>query len=163
MAGKAGPFIDADQRQRPRPVPAGSPNRRVFSSFWTAQNRASITPARPLVTRTGANAQVAQLVEHVTENHGVGGSIPPLGTIALFAQLYLHSHACSGLASRTARGYGRLRIVSASAARCLRPSCPPHLATLPPCHLAPCHLATLPPCVLPTLPLRPFDALGSFR
>ena len=27
-------------------------------------------------------AQVAQLVEHVTENHGVGGSIPPLGTIA---------------------------------------------------------------------------------
>src|SRR5206468_1285329 len=28
-------------------------------------------------------AQVAQLVEHVTENHGVGGSIPPLGTILL--------------------------------------------------------------------------------
>ena len=28
-----------------------------------------------------ASAQVAQLVEHVTENHGVGGSIPPLGTI----------------------------------------------------------------------------------
>lgn len=27
------------------------------------------------------DAQVAQLVEHVTENHGVGGSIPPLGTI----------------------------------------------------------------------------------
>lgn len=27
------------------------------------------------------SAQVAQLVEHVTENHGVGGSIPPLGTI----------------------------------------------------------------------------------
>ena len=26
-------------------------------------------------------AQVAQLVEHVTENRGVGGSIPPLGTI----------------------------------------------------------------------------------
>ena len=26
-------------------------------------------------------AQVAQLVEHVTENHGVGGSIPSLGTI----------------------------------------------------------------------------------
>ena len=30
-----------------------------------------------------AIAQVAQLVEHVTENHGVGGSIPPLGTIDL--------------------------------------------------------------------------------
>jgi hypothetical protein len=32
--------------------------------------------------RSGCDAQVAQLVEHVTENHGVGGSIPPLGTIA---------------------------------------------------------------------------------
>ncbi len=32
------------------------------------------------------DAQVAQLVEHVTENHGVGGSIPPLGT-NLFSQL----------------------------------------------------------------------------
>jgi hypothetical protein len=30
---------------------------------------------------TAPAAQVAQLVEHVTENHGVGGSIPPLGTI----------------------------------------------------------------------------------
>ena len=27
-----------------------------------------------------ASAQVAQLVEHCTENAGVGGSIPPLGT-----------------------------------------------------------------------------------
>ena len=27
-----------------------------------------------------SRAQVAQLVEHVTENHGVGGSIPSLGT-----------------------------------------------------------------------------------
>ena len=26
------------------------------------------------------SAEVAQLVEHVTENHGVGGSIPSLGT-----------------------------------------------------------------------------------
>src|SRR5215831_6035994 len=48
---------------------------------WTGPDRASITPAlyRPRVLR-GAGAQVAQLVEHVTENHGVGGSIPPLGT-----------------------------------------------------------------------------------
>lgn len=30
------------------------------------------------------NAQVAQLVEHATENRSVGGSIPPLGTISLF-------------------------------------------------------------------------------
>jgi hypothetical protein len=28
----------------------------------------------------GNNAQVAQLVEHATENRSVGGSIPPLGT-----------------------------------------------------------------------------------
>jgi hypothetical protein len=37
----------------------------------------------PSAFRTGAasDAQVAQLVEHMTENHGVGGSIPPLGTI----------------------------------------------------------------------------------
>jgi hypothetical protein len=27
------------------------------------------------------NAQVAQLVEHATENRSVGGSIPPLGTM----------------------------------------------------------------------------------
>ena len=32
-------------------------------------------------------AQVAQLVEHVTENHGVGGSIPPLGTIPCFPSI----------------------------------------------------------------------------
>ena len=35
----------------------------------------------PLGGRPGA--QVAQLVEHVTENHGVGGSIPPLGTTTI--------------------------------------------------------------------------------
>jgi hypothetical protein len=29
------------------------------------------------------SAQVAQLVEHATENRSVGGSIPPLGTISL--------------------------------------------------------------------------------
>ena len=43
---------------------------------WTARNRASITrplsfPRRP----AGIGAQVAQLVEHVTENHGVPSSI----------------------------------------------------------------------------------------
>jgi hypothetical protein len=30
------------------------------------------------------HAQVAQLVEHCTENAGVGGSIPPLGTTSYF-------------------------------------------------------------------------------
>ena len=37
-------------------------------------------PSRARLTRA-FGAQVAQLVEHMTENHGVGGSIPPLGTI----------------------------------------------------------------------------------
>ena len=32
------------------------------------------------VRRFRSLAQVAQLVEHVTENHGVAGSIPALGT-----------------------------------------------------------------------------------
>ena len=36
--------------------------------------------------RRSGGAQVAQLVEHATENRSVGGSIPPLGTIALFLQ-----------------------------------------------------------------------------
>ena len=36
--------------------------------------------ALPTGASRPAGAQVAQLVEHVTENHGVGGSIPPLGT-----------------------------------------------------------------------------------
>src|ERR1700742_4489140 len=31
---------------------------------------------------SGQDAQVAQLVEHATENRSVGGSIPPLGTMA---------------------------------------------------------------------------------
>ena len=35
-------------------------------------------------TRSAAQgAEVAQLVEHITENDGVGGSIPPLGTNSL--------------------------------------------------------------------------------
>ena len=50
---------------------------------WTGRNRASITAraSRKALPPGRAGAQVAQLVEHVTENHGVGGSIPPLGTI----------------------------------------------------------------------------------
>jgi hypothetical protein len=42
---------------------------------------ADYKPALP--TRSGQMpkiAQVAQLVEHATENRSVGGSIPPLGT-----------------------------------------------------------------------------------
>jgi hypothetical protein len=41
-------------------------------------NRARFALGPAFTAKPGA--QVAQLVEHVTENHGVGGSIPPLGT-----------------------------------------------------------------------------------
>src|SRR4051812_25345732 len=48
----------------------------------TPGNRASITAALSFVRPAGGRgAQVAQLVEHCTENAGVGGSNPPLGTI----------------------------------------------------------------------------------
>src|SRR5713226_725459 len=43
-----------------------------------------LTINRPLPgPRAHGSAQVAQLVEHATENRSVGGSIPPLGTISL--------------------------------------------------------------------------------
>jgi hypothetical protein len=53
--------------------------------FWTAGNRTSITARLrgPQLRACSASAQVAQLVEHCTENAGVGGSIPPLGTTTL--------------------------------------------------------------------------------
>ena len=37
----------------------------------------------PSATLRRPGAQVAQLVEHATENRSVGGSIPPLGTIKI--------------------------------------------------------------------------------
>ena len=39
----------------------------------------------PAIQPGSACAQVAQLVEHATENRSVGGSIPPLGTIPPYA------------------------------------------------------------------------------
>jgi hypothetical protein len=36
---------------------------------------------KPALGAGSRSAQVAQLVEHATENRSVGGSIPPLGTI----------------------------------------------------------------------------------
>src|SRR5438477_1466130 len=50
---------------------------------WTGRSEATIN--RPLGRPLGRSrdAQVAQLVEHATENRSVGGSIPPLGTIKL--------------------------------------------------------------------------------
>ena len=61
------------------------------------KNRAARTPvdspvSTPLYSPTclhkDISGQVAQLVEHVTENHGVGGSIPSLA-ISRFNQVRL--------------------------------------------------------------------------
>src|SRR5882672_552583 len=78
------------QRQRPDRANVSAGRQGVWGGgapSWTGPDPASITPAlyRPRVLR-GAGAQVAQLVEHVTENHGVGGSIPPLGTKKIFVK-----------------------------------------------------------------------------
>ena len=79
----------AEQRRMRRKIRAatrflGAVSPRVFAHcplVWTARNRASITPALSSARHAGGRgAQVAQLVEHCTENAGVGGSNPPLGT-----------------------------------------------------------------------------------
>ena len=57
---------------------AGGPLR-VLDSADSSLYNAPRFAERSALGRPGA--QVAQLVEHVTENHGVGGSIPPLGTM----------------------------------------------------------------------------------
>jgi hypothetical protein len=41
-------------------------------------------PLPSAFSKVQGNAQVAQLVEHATENRSVGGSIPPLGTMNSF-------------------------------------------------------------------------------
>jgi hypothetical protein len=62
--------------------PSAFPSKRHWICGHHADTALSIGTDFPLnsVDIVGL-AQVAQLVEHVTENHGVGGSIPPLGTI----------------------------------------------------------------------------------
>jgi hypothetical protein len=72
--------IDAPQLQRP----PGGPARKSVNVFawWRHQPR---------------ETQVAQLVEHVCENHGVGGSIPSLGAKNYFRP----SRACRPYGART--------------------------------------------------------------
>ena len=52
--------------------------------------RPDYKPPAPRAPAPGS-AQVAQLVEHATENRSVGGSIPPLGTIRLFRLTLIHA------------------------------------------------------------------------
>ena len=54
---------------------------RCHLTGWTVMKATVRERARFPASRADANAQVAQLVEHATENRSVGGSIPPLGTI----------------------------------------------------------------------------------
>src|ERR1700704_199474 len=49
-------------------------------------------------------AQVAQLVEHATENRSVGGSIPPLGTIHLRLARILKMPPSEGSSQRSPEG-----------------------------------------------------------
>ncbi|VTZ27197.1 hypothetical protein MPC1_490007 [Methylocella tundrae] len=55
------------------------PDRQIPASRrWTTAGK--LLYKTPLVSGPPRDAQVAQLVEHATENRSVGGSIPPLGT-----------------------------------------------------------------------------------
>ncbi len=63
-------------------------------SPWRAMCRLDRTLTIPYKPRTSAGfplaeARVAQLVEHATENRSVGGSIPPPGTISPFLNIPL--------------------------------------------------------------------------
>ncbi len=53
---------------------------------------------------TSQHAQVAQLVEHATENRSVGGSIPPLGTIR--ASALIRQRSLSSIMTATSRIFG---------------------------------------------------------
>src|ERR1700744_4179767 len=47
---------------------------------WVKHPLPPLMPSGTARSGRGHGAQVAQLVEHATENRSVGGSIPPLGT-----------------------------------------------------------------------------------
>jgi hypothetical protein len=111
-----------------------APREAVGEARWTGQARLTINRrSRPLAP---GSAQVAQLVEHATENRSVGGSIPPLGTIKLqeafpfkklspYSELRLpdcvtrvSNNAISGGASNEARGVAVSSLCAADSRRC---------------------------------------------
>ncbi len=76
----------------PAPIPAGrlacrSPDRRANSRLWAHLSRHARGFREPL--RSRAQGEIAQLVEHTTENRGVLGSIPSLATHESTATLHL--------------------------------------------------------------------------
>lgn len=68
------------------------PSKKVTKKGWTA---AKTTPKGTPPIAIAVWAQVAQLVEHATENRSVGGSIPPLGTIAFLSGCFHKTNAKS--------------------------------------------------------------------
>jgi hypothetical protein len=82
-----------------------APSEAVGKAGWTGASGPTIN--RPLRAVSPRSAQVAQLVEHATENRSVGGSIPPLGTIfcrggfASESQAALHGDRHRGGAKRS--------------------------------------------------------------
>ncbi len=52
-----------------------------MTGVWTGRQILSIQPSTPEDIVPLADARVAQLVEHATENRSVGGSTPSPGTI----------------------------------------------------------------------------------
>ena len=62
------------------------PSRATRSRRRSEVDRAGEPDYKPaLPPLAPGSAQVAQLVEHATENRSVGGSIPPLGTTLLLS------------------------------------------------------------------------------
>ena len=65
----------------PISIPTRTPEKGLDSpASHRHRRRSNRSPV--LIDRRRSDARVAQLVEHMTENHGVGGSIPSPGTIA---------------------------------------------------------------------------------
>jgi hypothetical protein len=65
-----------------KPRSRAAPGEAEGEAGWTAPPDPTINRPPAMAERLSPrHAQVAQLVEHATENRSVGGSIPPLGTI----------------------------------------------------------------------------------
>jgi hypothetical protein len=76
-------------------------------------------PARPALGLR--DAQVAQLVEHATENRSVGGSIPPLGTIRFVFAIRDAAAACQSAQPYLLHPARPLRALSSYARRTITP------------------------------------------
>ena len=62
------------------------------SSVWLERQPVTLEVEGSSPFRVAIYALVAQSVEHVTENHSVGGSIPPQGTIVCGSSSVVECH-----------------------------------------------------------------------